>query len=252
MRVTQPPLRLKADLGLVLVRGSDRSGFQDEREGWIMTVKLTDAQFAMLSAAARRGDHCLTAPEKPKGAILAKVGDKLVKLGLVRQVQAKAGMPVWRRDDAGSFALKLTAAGLKTIAVEDGSDEAAAGRAALLPRRDRDASNASVPDSTGQHAKTTPREGSKLAQVIDLLERPDGATIPHLTRATGWLPHTTRAALTGLRKRGYAVARERVDGGDSVYRIAGVVGDGAERFIAHAAAPEGHDREIKPKASRAA
>ena len=35
-----------------------------------------------------------------------------MKLGLVREVRAKAGMPVWRRDDAGqSYALKLTAAG---------------------------------------------------------------------------------------------------------------------------------------------
>ena len=57
--------------------------------------------------------------------------------------------------------------------------------------------------------------------MIDLLQRSDGATIPTLIEATGWLPHTTRAALTGLRKRGYAVVRERVDGGDSVYRIAG-------------------------------
>jgi hypothetical protein len=40
-----------------------------------------------------------------------------------------------------------------------------------------------------------------------------------LTQATGWLPHTTRAALTGLRQRGYAVFRERIGAGDSVYRI---------------------------------
>ena len=64
-----------------------------------------------------------------------------------------------------------------------------------------------------------PRDGSKLARVIDLLQRSDGATIPNLTKATGWLPHTTRAALTGLRKRGYAVIRERIGAGDSVYRI---------------------------------
>jgi DNA-binding IclR family transcriptional regulator len=46
--------------------------------------------------------------------------------------------------------------------------------------------------------------------VIDLLRRADGATIVDLSEATGWLPHTTRAALTGLRKRGYAVVREEV------------------------------------------
>jgi DNA-binding MarR family transcriptional regulator len=48
-----------------------------------------------------------------------------------------------------------------------------------------------------------------LAQVIELLRRRDGATIGDLTAATGWLAHTTRAALTGLRKRGYAVTINR-------------------------------------------
>ena len=41
-----------------------------------------------------------------------------------------------------------------------------------------------------------------------------------LIAATGWLPHTTRAALTGLRKRGYAVGIDRADKArGSVYRI---------------------------------
>jgi hypothetical protein len=92
-----------------------------------MTVKLTDAQLVMLSAAAQREDDCLTVPDKLKGAILDKVGEKLGKLGSVREVRAKAGMSVWRRNDAGSFALKLTAAGLKAIAVDDESDDTAAG-----------------------------------------------------------------------------------------------------------------------------
>ena len=67
----------------------------------------------------------------------------------------------------------------------------------------------------GERAKTlTPRAGSKLARVIDLVERSNGAILSDMTEATGWLPHTTRAALTGLRKRGYAIARERIDGGN--------------------------------------
>jgi hypothetical protein len=40
-----------------------------------------------------------------------------------------------------------------------------------------------------------------------------------LVAATGWLPHTTRAALTGLRKRGYAIERERSEKGGSLYQI---------------------------------
>ena len=58
------------------------------------------------------------------------------------------------------------------------------------------------------------------AQVIELLQRGDGATLAELVAATGWLPHTTRAALTGLRKRGYAVGIDRADKvRGSVYRI---------------------------------
>ena len=45
-------------------------------------------------------------------------------------------------------------------------------------------------------------------------------TLAKLVAATGWLPHTTRAALTGLRKRGYAVGIDRDDKArGSVYRI---------------------------------
>jgi hypothetical protein len=80
-----------------------------------------------LSAAAQRADLCLVMPDKMKGAILTKVSGKLVKLGLAREVRAKAGTPVWRRDDVGqSYALKLTAAGLKAITVDDGTDGAIA------------------------------------------------------------------------------------------------------------------------------
>ena len=64
------------------------------------------------------------------------------------------------------------------------------------------------------------RGGSKLARVIGLLERDHGATIAELIAATDWLAHTTRAALTGLRKRGYAVAIDRSDDKrGSFYRI---------------------------------
>ena len=66
----------------------------------------------------------------------------------------------------------------------------------------------------------SPRSGTKIAEVVALLQRGDGATLAELVAATGWLPHTTRAALTGLRKRGYAIAIGRTDKPrGSVYRI---------------------------------
>ena len=163
-------------------------------------------------------------------------------------------MPVWRRDDAGqSYALKLTAAALKAIAVEDGSEEAiATGKAARpQPQPSSGATTARDPGIVG--AKTpTPRAGSKLARVIDLLQRSDGATILHLMEATGWLPHTTRAALSGLRKRGYAVVRLRVEGGDSIYRIDGPTTTGGDRVVVEPKASAYDDPELKPNASQAA
>ena len=184
-----------------------------------MSVKLTDAQLVTMSAAAQRKDRCLSAPATIKGAALVKVSAKLAKLGLAREIEAKPGAPIWRRDDAGQgYALKLTAAGLKAIAVDEGPHEAIEHSEA--PQSE--AKNRADPNEDGHPTRVTPRDGSKLALVIELLERADGATIVDLTQATGWLPHTTRAALTGLRKRGYAVIRERIGAGDSVYRISDV------------------------------
>jgi DNA-binding MarR family transcriptional regulator len=55
--------------------------------------------------------------------------------------------------------------------------------------------------------------------VIAQLSKREGARIEDLISATGWLPHTTRAALTGLRKRGYMIERARSEQGGSLYRI---------------------------------
>src|SRR6202044_3396460 len=89
------------DPGLVLVRSPERPSLRDDRKGWIMSVKLTDAQLVMMSAAAQRKDRCLSAPATIKGAGLSKVGVKLAKLGLAREIEAKPGAPIWSRDDAG-------------------------------------------------------------------------------------------------------------------------------------------------------
>ena len=82
-----------------------------------MSIKLTDTQLMMLSAAAQRNDRCLVAAPNLKVAAAQKIASKLIGAGLVKEIRAKAGAPVWRRDDeAGlSYALKLTAAGAEMI-----------------------------------------------------------------------------------------------------------------------------------------
>lgn len=53
---------------------------------------------------------------------------------------------------------------------------------------------------------------SKTGRMVSFLQRPEGATLEEMVAATGWQPHTTRAALTGLRKKGHAITSEKIDG----------------------------------------
>ena len=65
-------------------------------------------------------------------------------------------------------------------------------------------------DPPTEVAATHPaRAPSKIAQVLALLRRSEGATLAELVEGTGWLPHTTRAALTGLRKKGHVLAKDK-------------------------------------------
>jgi hypothetical protein len=197
-----------------------------------MSIKLTDTQLVLLAAAAQRKDLCLVAPPTLKGAAARKVASKLISAGFVKEVKAKASDPFWRRDgeSGASYALKLTAAGAKAIAVNDAAEpEDAGGESEALANRDQaailstlDAKDARLSEAMepGLAGPSAPRGGSKLARVIALLERDHGATVAELIAATGWLAHTTRATLTGLRKRGYAVAIDRSDEKrGSFYRI---------------------------------
>jgi hypothetical protein len=185
----------------------------------VMSIKLTDTQIVMLSAAAQREDRCLIAHPNLKGGAAQKVAAKLVDVGLAKEIKAKPGAPVWRQDErAGqSFALKLTAAGVRAIAADNrsGSDPTkdesgerepvAAANSAVVRQV-----TAEVP-TTDAGRPSAPRAGTKLAWVVELLQRDCGATLEELIAATSWLPHTTRAALTGLRKRGYAMTIDRSD-----------------------------------------
>jgi len=58
----------------------------------------------------------------------------------------------------------------------------------------------------------SPKAPSKQQQLIALVVRDEGATFEQMIAVTGWLPHTTRAALTGLKKKGYAISSDKVDG----------------------------------------
>lgn len=62
--------------------------------------------------------------------------------------------------------------------------------------------------SEPEHQKGKKR--TKQDKLIALLVRDEGTTIAQMVEATGWLPHTVRAALTGLRKKGYTIDSDKV------------------------------------------
>ena len=79
------------------------------------------------------------------------------------------------------------------------------------------------PARQGRRAAAAPPEvkrgETKQTRVITLLGRDSGASLSELIAATGWLPHTTRAALTGLRHKGFVLDRDKRADGTTVYRI---------------------------------
>ena len=66
------------------------------------------------------------------------------------------------------------------------------------------------------------RTESKKDRLIGMLSRDAGTTIAEISAALDWQPHTTRAAITGLRKSGHKVETAKPEDGSSglIYRIA--------------------------------
>jgi hypothetical protein len=130
------------------------------------------------------------------------------------EAPAKGGQPVWRRDgEAGlAWTLIVTDAGLDAFGVEPTGYTAAP-----LPKRaaDRGGSSeaaASEPgESTGSGGASRP--DTKQSRLIAVLSADGGCSIGEAAAAFGWLPHTTRAALTGLRRKGYVIERMKGEAG---------------------------------------
>lgn len=169
---------------------------------------LSDTQLVLLSAASQRDDLLLTPPQRLVGGARAKVAATLLKRGLVVEVTVGLDRPAWRSDAGDRLGLRITPAGLAALGLEPADDEAEA--------TDRDRETATP---TTIHPPA-PRSSSKAALVLGLLARPVGATLDQLVAATGWQSHTTRAALTGLRKKGHPITRHSQASGRSVYRLA--------------------------------
>ena len=153
--------------------------------------KLTDTHTLLLAHAAQRENgNLFPLPEALAGtARTIKAIAALLRQGLVAEHETSVAAEIARKDDDRRVGVFITPAGLAAINV---SEPAAASEAGS--------------DTDVARPRTT-----KVSTVLALLKRDGGATLPDLIAATGWLPHTTRAALTGLRKKGHAIERTRRD-----------------------------------------
>jgi hypothetical protein len=179
------------------------------------TPKLNDVQLVILSSASQRQDGLAVLPEGLQAAPVKKAVAKLTSLGFLKEVRVKHDEPLWWiGEDGKRVGLKITKAGSGAIGVaEDGKAE------------EESAPEAKRPGKKGEQRKAPQAEsgegrgGSKRAQIIALMQRKTGATLDEMVEATGWLPHTTRAALTGLRHSGFDIAKTKEKGGKTVYRV---------------------------------
>ena len=186
-------------------------------------TKLTETQTTIITAACSRPDGFLARPEALNRTAAVKVAAKLLDQNLVQEVPAKLGWPIWRIDEDGrAFSLKILKAGRAVIQAPSEAPKIAANmmvetpRSSPKPQPQTEALPNQVLSAIGQASKSR----SKREVILGLLQRQGGATIGDLMAATGWLPHSTRAALTGLRKTGLAIARsQHPEDQTSVYRI---------------------------------
>jgi hypothetical protein len=78
----------------------------------------------------------------------------------------------------------------------------------------------SKPDTSAAEPAARAPATSKSDCVTKLLRRGKGATIAELQEATAWQPHSVRAFLSGLRKKGMEVSKEQRRSGETAYRLA--------------------------------
>ena len=147
---------------------------------------------------------------------------------LARAVQDSAGKLAWFPEHIRGGARAKVLEGLRARALieQAGTDLviAPAGYAALgVEPPKAEAPVTDTPDATAaEPAPRRTRDNSKQAQVIAMLKRPEGATIAQICEVTGWQQHTVRGTFAGAfkKKLGLALASEKAQGGQRIYRIA--------------------------------
>jgi DNA-binding MarR family transcriptional regulator len=196
---------------------------------------LTDTQLVILSAAGQRDDGtALPLPKslKLQGGAVSHVLKSLLKKRLLDEQPTRDNSTAWRESKDGQrLTLVITDTGRQAIGVaadERGETPPTAPRGSKRSvgrrRKASESKGATAPSSKAKKtaSPTALRAGTKLALLLELLQRKGGATIAEVVKVTGWQPHSVRAAISGALKKklGLAIASDKVEGRGRVYRIA--------------------------------
>ncbi|SDG28277.1 DUF3489 domain-containing protein [Rhodobacter capsulatus] len=181
----------------------------------------SDTQSLILSRAATRpGNLALPLPEGLVGAAAKMVVGKMIARGWLEEVEAnlRRGEPMWRETgDGHGTTLIATEAGLEAIGIEPVVASAVAGLRKSEPKPEL----TQTPDETDTAKTVAFRAGTKQAQIIAIVQRPEGATVAEMVEATGWLAHTVRGCISGALKKklGLPITAEKVEGRGTVHRL---------------------------------
>jgi len=190
--------------------------------------KLSDTQLVILSAACQRDDRMvLPLPkrmggEKPNLAAGNSI-KSMLKHGLIEEVDAKLGEPMWRETgDGHGVTLVATAAALAAIGIDTEAETSEAAKAAKPTKKKQTKAAKAGKPRAERKAPRAARPASKQAQLIAMLKRAKGASIDEIVETFDWQPHTVRGAIAGALKKklGLDVTSEKDEKRGRVYRIA--------------------------------
>ena len=143
---------------------------------------------------------------RARGASQQRLLASLLKLLLVEEVLTNTLILSWRHDEQGQhYALQLTTAGLAAVTH---TNEPAHVEPSPSPAEDavlakEELETALVPEDVQFSISSSATPGGKLGKLLAAIGAENGATVEELMTLTSWQKHTTRAAITRLRQRGY-------------------------------------------------
>jgi hypothetical protein len=190
-----------------------------------MTTKitLTDHQCCVLQAASRSANlNVWPLPQRlglSKGSATIVVKG-LLKKGLIAERAALGHDAIWREaEDGRSMTLIITKAGLAAVGMLPEINESQ-NPAVKDPAQKADVAANSGPTAPVSQNQRRPRPGSKLAMLVELLERNEGATIDEMVAALNWQQHTIRGVMSGAlaKKFGLRIVSEPIEGRGRMYR----------------------------------